>query len=257
MWFKLSVLAVFAAIFSGIIYQNNPVLFGTPGKKGFTFYDHSVYEYYPHLDDELFPLAFAIDRDFGAYRNHCLRVLTFTKYFLPTSAEEELPDAMDLAATAIAYLNIGLWTGQSLNYIESSKEKLESSLGNTFSPQEMNILREIILQQKTITDYKGLSSDAANALVNAVRKASWTDTTMGVLRFDLPSSLLETAYDELEGAGFHAVFLRRFATLLPNIPSGVMEAIETAKQQLPSSLIEAFERAKQQFTVGKVIEKFI
>ena len=55
-----AILAVFAALFSGIIYQNNPVLFGTSKKDddGHAFYDHTVYEYYPHLDDELFPLSF-------------------------------------------------------------------------------------------------------------------------------------------------------------------------------------------------------
>ena len=219
-------LAVLTAVFSAVAYQNNPVLFGV-AKKDYTFYDHTVYEYYPHLDDELFPLASTIDRDLGAYRNHCLRVLTFTNYFLPAKIKEDLPDAMDLAATAIAYLRVGLWTGENLNYIESSKLKLESTLGNSFTPEKMDIMREIILQQHKIRDYTSMSNEAANAVVNAVRKASWADATMGLFRFDLPLSLVETAYDHLEGAGFHAVFWRKIKLLSlqsPDIMSGVMEA---------------------------------
>jgi len=199
-------LITFAAVLTGFAYHNNPVISGA-SKTDFTFYNHTVYEYYPHLDDELFPLASLIGKDLGSYRNHCLRVLTFTKYFLPKSTEDELPDAMDLAATATAYLRIGLWTDNSLNYIESSKEQLESALGTSYTSEEMNIMREIVLQQHEITDFTGLSSEAANSLVNAVRKASWVDATMGIFRFDLPSSLLKTAYDELEPARFHSIVL--------------------------------------------------
>jgi len=226
MLLKLSaVLAVFTAVLSAFAYQNNPVLY-SPSKKNYVyaFYDHTVYEYYPQLDDELFPLASSIGHDLGAYRNHCLRVLTFTKYFLPASIEDDIPDAMDLAATAVAFLRIGLWTDKNLNYVEASKDQLERALGNSFTPDKLNIMREIVLQQHKLTDFTGLSSGAANALVNAVRKANWADTTMGLLRFDLPTSLLGTAYDTLEGAGFHRVILGIIMKLSPDIVSGVMEA---------------------------------
>jgi len=218
-----AVLTVVTAAVSGVVYQNNPILFGA-AKKDYAFYDYSVYDHYPHLDDELFPLASSIGKDLGAYRNHCLRVLTFTKYFLPESTEQTLPDAMDLAATAIAYLRIGLWTDKNQNYIESSKDQLEAALGDSFSAEQMDIMREIILQQHKISDYTDMSSEEANSLVNAVRKASWTDATMGLFRFDLPPSLLETAYDQVEEAGFHAMIFRRIANLSPGIMSGVMEA---------------------------------
>jgi len=220
-----AILAVFAALFSGIIYQNNPVLFGTSKKDddGHAFYDHTVYEYYPHLDDELFPLSFPIGHDFGAYRNHCLRVLTFTNYFYEKSTnEEDLPDAMNLAATAIAYLQVGLWTDTDPNYIASSEKYLVSTIGAYFTPKELNLMQEIIRQQHKITDYNGLSGDAENALVNAVRKATWVDATMGLFRFDLSASLLEITYDELEPSRFHAVFWRRFTKLSLDIMNGVM-----------------------------------
>ena len=223
-----AVLAVCLSVISGIVYQNNPILFGV-SKKDDVFYDYTVYDHYPHLDDELFPLAASIGNDLGAYRNHCLRVLTFTKYFLPESTEKDLPDAMDLAATAIAYLHVGLWTDKNVNYLESSKNQLENTLKDSFDPEKLNIMSEIILQQHKITDCTNMSSEAANALVNAVRKASWADATMGFLRFDLPISLIETAYDELEGAGFHAVILGMITKLSPDIMSGVMEAGEIMK----------------------------
>mmetsp|Transcript_10925 Transcript_10925/g.23144 ORF Transcript_10925/g.23144 Transcript_10925/m.23144 type:complete len:231 (+) Transcript_10925:84-776(+) len=219
-----AVLALFVALVSRGIYQNNPVFFGKLNES-YAFYDHIVYDHYPHLDDELFPLAFSIGQDLGSYRNHCLRVLTFTRYFLPYSIEENLPNAMDLAATAIAYLRIGLWTGDNLNYVESSKEEMVNALEGSFAAEEMEIMMQIILQQHKIRDYAGLNSETANSLVNAVRKASWADATMGLIRFDLPASLLESAYDEIQGAEFHKLIWGRIVNLSPDIMSGVMDVV--------------------------------
>lgn len=223
-----SIFTVLLSVFSGVVYQNNPVLFGTQ-RKDYAFYNHTIYEFYPNLDDELFPLAASIGKDLGTYRNHCLRVLTFTNYFLPESAKNDLPDAMDLAATAIAYHRVGLWTDESVNYLESSKDKLEQALGDSFTAEELSIMREIILQQHKIKDFTSMSSEAANSLINAVRKASWADATMGLIRFDLPASLLETAYNELEGNGFHAVVLGIMTKLSPDILNGVMEVGKIVK----------------------------
>eukprot|EP00535_Pseudo-nitzschia_heimii_P005352 CAMPEP_0197181668 /NCGR_PEP_ID=MMETSP1423-20130617/5888_1 /TAXON_ID=476441 /ORGANISM="Pseudo-nitzschia heimii, Strain UNC1101" /LENGTH=199 /DNA_ID=CAMNT_0042631961 /DNA_START=154 /DNA_END=753 /DNA_ORIENTATION=+ len=195
----------------------------------FAFYDHTVYEFYPNLDDELFPLAASIGRDLGTYRNHCLRVLTFTNYFLPESTKRDLPDAMDLAATAIAYHRIGLWTDKSVNYLDSSKDKLEVALGDSFRAEKLSIMSEIILQQHKMRDFTSMGNEAENSLINAVRKASWADTTMGLIRFDLPASLLETAYNELEGDNFHAVILGLITKLSPNILNGVMEVGQIIK----------------------------
>ena len=217
-----TVLAVFISAFAGIVYQNNPVLFGT-AKEDHAFYDHTVYEFYPHLDDELFPLSASIGIDLGAYRNHCLRVLTFTNYFLPESTKQDLPDAMDLAATAIAYHRVGLWTGKSVNYLESSKDMLEMELGTVFDADKLSIMREIILQQHKVKDFTSMGSEAENSLINAVRKASWAEITMGLIRFDLPASLLETAYNELEANGFHAVIFGLITKLSPDVLNGVME----------------------------------
>lgn len=244
-------LAVFA-FFTSLIYQNNPVFFGTP-KKGFAVYDHTIYDFHPYLDDELFPLAFSIDKDFGAYRNHCLRVLTFTKHFLPESVEEELPDAMELAATAIAYLKIGLWTGDDLNYVVASKDKLERSLGGSFSSDKMRILTEIILQQHELSDYKGLKSDAANDLINAVRKASWTDGTMGLFRFDLPPSLLENTYDEVGASGFHRVFWRKLILLSPSVLTGVKR--QFTREMIAQQFRQLFENLKNTNAVQTIKEQ--
>eukprot|EP00536_Pseudo-nitzschia_multiseries_P004317 jgi/Psemu1/302491/fgenesh1_kg.71_\ len=233
----LALLGACAAIFSGYIYRSNPLIFGksksklTDDSNNRAVYDYTVYDHYPHLDDELFGLASSVGHDLGSYRNHCLRVLTFTKYFLPELDEESFSDAMDLAATVIPYLRIGLWTDKNLNYLESSAKQLEKALlGSSVPDVEMEIMRAIILQQYKTSDYTGLRSKTGNAVVNAVRKANWADTTMGLIRFDLPASLLELAYDEVDGAGFHKLIWgkkRRLTT--SNFIGGVLETASIVK----------------------------
>ena len=56
-------------------------------------------------------------------------------------------------------------------------------------------------------------------------------TLMGLIMFDLPASLLGTAFEQLSEAGFHKLILGRMNTRLfpDNIMSGVMEAEKIAK----------------------------
>jgi len=227
-------IVVCIAVGSGYVYQHNPLLFGQKTvyeESSHNITNYTIYDHYPNLDDELFPLASSLGKNLTAYRNHCLRVLTFAKFFLPESTEQDLPNAMDLAATAIAYHRVGLWTDKNLNYLESSKDQLDKALESSFTPKEMKIMREIILQQHKVTDYTEMSSETENALVNAVRKASWADATMGLIRFDLPASLLEAAYDQLQEAGFHKLIWEMNTNLSPGIGimSGIMEAGKIVK----------------------------
>ncbi|KAG7359592.1 hypothetical protein IV203_034690 [Nitzschia inconspicua] len=201
----LGIFALLTAIAGGVFYQNNPLLFGQ--RTGESHDGYTIYDHYGPLDDELFSVAGSVGNDFTAYRNHCLRVLTFTNYLLPDFVKETIPNAMDLAATALAYHDVALWTDKKLNYLEPSKVRMDQALrGSSFTPQELKIMEEIILEHHKVTDFTALS-EAENALINAVRKADWADASFGVIRFGLPVSLLEAAYDEINEAGFHQILL--------------------------------------------------
>ena len=219
-----------AALF-GYVYKNNPLLFGRQsGVESKSHDSYTVFDHYAYLDDELFSLSNSIGKDLSSYRNHCLRVLSFTKFFLHDSTVKKFPDAMDVAATAIAYHRVGLWTDNNLNYLQSSKEQLETALGSSVPSEEMNIMREIILQQHKVTDYTNINmSPEENDLINAVRKASWADTTMGLIRFDLPAPLLEAAYNQVQGMDFHKKIFEMTNTLSPNVISGIMNLVQVLK----------------------------
>jgi hypothetical protein len=130
---------------------------------------------------------------------------------------------MDLAAVALAYHDAAIWTDNVLDYLEPSKVLMEKTLGDAYTPKELRIMDEIIVEHHKVTDYAGLS-DAENDLINAVRKADWADASMGVIRFGMPASLLEAAYDEVPEAGFHQILVDALVRLSAgNLFKGVME----------------------------------
>ena len=220
-------LIILFAVGGGMFFQRNPLLFGKrTGKSHAAF---TVFKHYPQLDDELLPLADSVAGEFTAYRNHCLRVLTFTNYFLSESTRKKIPNALDLAAVALAYHDIALWTDHELDYLEPSKVRMDKALGDTYTPQEIKIMEEIILEHHKYTDFTGLS-DAENDLINAVRKGDWTDASFGVVRFGMPAALLEAAYDQVPELGFHQILTNVLVRLSNgNLIKGTLELLKIFK----------------------------
>lgn len=223
----LKFVVVFIAVFGGMFFQKNPLLFGR--RTGESHKGYTVYTHYQQLDDELFQFSSVVGKEFKGYRNHCLRVLTFTNYFLSDSTRQKIPKAMELAAVALAYHDIGLWTDKELDYLEPSKDLMDKTLGDLYTPQEIELMNQIILQHHKLTDYTGLS-EAENDLVNAVRKGDWADASMGMVRFGLPAALLEAAYDQVPEAGFHDTLMNVLVRLSNgNLPKGTWQFLHIFK----------------------------
>eukprot|EP00339_Tiarina_fusa_P019723 CAMPEP_0116999186 /NCGR_PEP_ID=MMETSP0472-20121206/1995_1 /TAXON_ID=693140 ORGANISM="Tiarina fusus, Strain LIS" /NCGR_SAMPLE_ID=MMETSP0472 /ASSEMBLY_ACC=CAM_ASM_000603 /LENGTH=187 /DNA_ID=CAMNT_0004698561 /DNA_START=345 /DNA_END=908 /DNA_ORIENTATION=+ len=184
----------------------------------------------PDLDDELFPLAETLGDDFGRYRNHCLRVLTFTFYLLPEEDWKKMPKVMELAAVALAYHDIGLWVdGGKLDYIEPSIEKLHKDLHDKFTAQEIGIMKEIIDQHHSFAEYTSSYGEAATAIVNAVRKADLVDFSWGIIKCGVPPGLIEMAYDKIPENGFHKMLASMPARLSPGSLAGQMDIFKIFK----------------------------
>lgn len=65
-----------------------------------------------------------LGEDYEAYRGHCLRVLSFTKYFLSLKNIQLEPRTFSIVAMALAYHDIGLWTDKELNYLTPSVSQM-------------------------------------------------------------------------------------------------------------------------------------
>ena len=298
------ILILLIAIQAGLLVHYNPLLFGrkvsvssssTRSSSGESNNNNKaknadvasfhVYTEHPVLDQHLTALQLAAqipESDFVAYRNHCLRVLSFAVYHLgqqtaaaaAAAADEEknnllFPTIQDInvMALALAYHDVGLWSdGGALDYLEPSVEQLEKSVkqaaaaaddddddSNTsskkpvlqWSERDLATAREIILQHHKLTEWKPSTTTTTTTadnddsssllllvnarLVNHVRRADWADATMGLIRFGLPATHLQLAYEKLPDAGFHAMLAGFGARLSPNSFLGRLQVLKIFK----------------------------
>jgi hypothetical protein len=184
----------------------------------FVFHEHDT------LDDALFQHVGQLGDEFDAYRNHCLRVLSFAVHHLG-GLRNVTNRQVNLMALALAYHDIALWTDGKLDYLDPSAALLLRDLrkndksGSVQDLQDADFvtLREIVLQHHKLTTWTPPEgSQADELLVNAVRKGDWADATIGMIRFGLPAAYLEKAYTELPEGGFHGILARMGGRLSPD-----------------------------------------
>ena len=239
-FFLVATTALFA-----ILVQQNPLLFGrkVAAKGDGSNNSYRIYTHNTVLEQHLEPFRQAMgETEYVAYKNHCLRVLTFAVYHLKDSLTNERE--VKLMAMALAYHDVALWSDFKLDYLEPSVIQLEAHVNKQNVEQqdgeadtaesiewtagEVSTAREIILRHHKLTEWKeGKSGDAK--LVNAVRKGDWADATMGLIRFGLPVSLLERAYEQIPEAGFHRVLMDMGPRLSPDSVAGQLDVLKIFK----------------------------
>lgn len=230
----MKVFIVLLGIALAYFYTQNPLLFGKRTGESSTSshdaYSSIISEHDTFLDDELFGLSSFLGKEFAPYRNHCLRVLTFTKYFLPGNVLKEIPDAMELVAVALAYHDCALWTDKQLAYLEPSVHQMEQRLlegsgSSKYSKEQLDLMKDIIMEHHKVTPFESNRTKAADDLVNAVRKADWSDATMGIVRYGMPAELLEATYDKIPTLGFHNILMEMAPRLSPGDIWGQLQVL--------------------------------
>lgn len=244
----LNIALVVCTFLFAVLVQHNPLLFGrkVPAADGVAA-NYRIFRNHPVLERHLQPFVPDMGDDYVPYRNHCLRVLTFAVYHCghACSARE-----VDLMAMALAYHDVALWSDRKLNYLEPSArqmelhandgddhgEKDEGASSTEWTSAEIATADEIILQHHKLTDWKGaVEGDTSSAaaidarLVNCVRKGDWADATVGLVRFGLPATLLEVAYEQIPEVGFHRVLMEMGPRLSPDSLLGRLDVLNIFK----------------------------
>jgi hypothetical protein len=226
-------LAIVAVLLAWFVSQN-PFIFGR--RVDTSGFQPQVTTQQATLDAQLnLPsIRNALAQDYDRYRNHCLRVYTFSKYFLPESVEQEMPNALKILAVALAYHDIALWTDGRLDYLDPSVQQMDSHVSShddnhVLSPQELEIAGIIIEEHHKVTSYSGGNNETVNALVNAARKADWADFTFGIVSWGLPTALLQAAYDQVPELGFHVMLAKMGSRLSPHSLVGRLAVLKIFK----------------------------
>jgi len=220
----------FTAVLVAWFVSQNPFLFGR--KVDTSGFDVTTRQ--KTMDSQLDLVRGALGQDYDRYRNHCLRVYTFSKYFLPEFVVEEMPNAFDILAVALAYHDVALWTDGALDYLDPTVKQMDSYLSkeeedSILNVEELEIAEIIIEEHHKFTPYNGGKNATVNALVNAARKADWADFTIGVVGWGLPAGLLEAAYDQVPELGFHMMLAKMGSRLSPDSLVGRLAVLKIFK----------------------------
>ena len=148
---------------------------------------------HPRLDKLFEQGAETIGTDYPAYRNHCYRVLN-------CAAIMSQPDrvSLDKLAIAVYFHDIGIWTDQTLDYLDPSAAQAKTYLG----AQGLDEWGDEITA--TITEHHKVSMTCGmGKLVESFRRADWIDVSLGLLRFGVPREVLQELREAFPNHGFH------------------------------------------------------
>ncbi len=155
------------------------------------------------LDQLLEPYRSRIGSDYERYRNHCARVIFFSRELCPTNRWSGA-----LFATAAAFHDIGLWTKGDWDYLGPSCDELRSR--DASSPE----LESMILNHHKLTSVGSSGSEVTEIF----RRADVTEVTMGFVSFGIPRARIQEALARFPRKGFIAMLVRRFLHRLATRP---------------------------------------
>ncbi|MDN5863319.1 MAG: hypothetical protein L0H19_07715 [Salinisphaera sp.] len=148
----------------------------------------------PEVDDLFARWKDVVGKDFTGYRNHAYRMLHFCLALRDCSDEEK-----QKLYIACVFHDLGVWTDQTLDYIDPSVVLAQQYLGQVGLSQWSE---EIGLM---IGEHHKLRSCPAepSPLVEVFRRGDLVDFSLGLFRFDLPKGYFKQVRHAFPNAGFH------------------------------------------------------
>ncbi|CAE7213950.1 unnamed protein product [Symbiodinium sp. CCMP2456] len=134
----------FVALVGVVLYGAQPRLF--PGEKSADFKVVQPAEA-PVLMEYLQKYEKELGQDFLAYRNHCLRVLSFALYFLEKSPSEGARRNLE---AALAYHDLALWSDLAASYLGPSAARARKDLAGSYSETDLNQIEDLIMNHHKI-----------------------------------------------------------------------------------------------------------
>eukprot|EP00656_Telonema_subtile_P034806 TRINITY_DN38841_c0_g1_i3.p2 TRINITY_DN38841_c0_g1~~TRINITY_DN38841_c0_g1_i3.p2 ORF type:complete len:131 (-),score=32.95 TRINITY_DN38841_c0_g1_i3:31-423(-) len=95
--------------------------------------------------------------------------------------------------------DIALWTDAVLNYVGPSADRVEKALGGQMTPEQLQMVRDMVVYHHKITAFTGPHADT----VNAVRRADWVDASMGFIRHGMSRANVAAVQGAIPNEGFH------------------------------------------------------
>ncbi|HKX84976.1 MAG TPA: HD domain-containing protein [Pyrinomonadaceae bacterium] len=147
----------------------------------------------PLVDTILGRFRHTIGNDFDGYRNHVYRMINFC-FALGNISDEE----RDKIVIAGCFHDIGIWTGNTFDYLSPSVRSAEEYLSAVALEHLADDVKFMIDQH-----HKLRQIDRTHALAELFRKGDLVDFSLGLVKFDLDPTFVREVKREFPNAGFH------------------------------------------------------
>jgi len=151
------------------------------------------------IDELLGPYKSIIGEDYNKYRNHVLRVY-LNCLLLDTNKDNE-----GKYAIAAVYHDIGIWTKQTIDYLEPSIEEAKVFLMQAGKEEWIEEISLMIYWHHKWGDYKGKFM----VTTGNFRKADWIDVSLGFLTFGINKKEIEKIRNAFPNLGFHKFLVKK------------------------------------------------
>ena len=155
-----------------------------------------------------------IGNDFVGYQNHCIRMAGCCLALLSRQTQNTDINAVEKIAIAAAFHDIGIWTANTIDYLQPSIPPMLDYLEEQQKEHWSDEIRVMILEHHKITT----TQYQQYPLVEIFRKADLADFSLGLVRSGVPKATIQFLKRKYPNAGFHKRLVELTLSNLPKSP---------------------------------------
>ena len=148
----------------------------------------------PMVEDIFQQWKAVIGPDYVAYKNHVYRMINFSFSLHDCSGEER-----EKIVIAGCFHDLGIWTSKTFDYLPPSIALADAYLKEHGLEHWMPEIALMIDQHHKLRKHQ----DNRYPLVEVFRRGDLVDFSLGIVKFGLPKSYLESVRSRFPNAGFH------------------------------------------------------
>ena len=150
------------------------------------------------IEDILNNFSVVLGNDYEKYRNHVYRVFLNCK-MIDNEVENEWK-----YATAATFHDIGIWTNNTIDYLQPSMEQAKIYLISENKQAHIDELMQMIYWHHKRSVYKGEYKTA-----EVFRKADYIDVSLGLITFGYSANEISKTRKLFPNKGFHLFLINR------------------------------------------------
>jgi hypothetical protein len=158
-----------------------------------------VEENIPLVDEILWSFKKSLKDDLPGYRNHVYRMINFC--FAQRDLTEEERTKITIAG---CFHDLGIWTGDTFDYLPPSIESAKRYLSNTGLEKWTSEIELMIDQHHKLRKF----SDKSHPLVEIFRQGDLADFSLGLIKSGISGQYVREVKHRFPNAGFHKMLVR-------------------------------------------------